>query len=232
MNSSSKSSDSQTLIVNCCFLFKVTAFMMNQVLEFMPKILGRAFWGYPLCSLLDGLLKLPMLHSVELQCKSICDATKCNWDDLCELTPDCCRKWMLISKTYTSALKSTYRNCEWSFFIFSFSLSAGNIFSWDRGIGKNLILLVCTGVSAFLLLVAIEAGAIKMIKQLIFKYIPRTYPNADTNDAADDDVLAEKERINRMGVQELKSETLAIQSASKFYGSFCAVNKFSLAIKR
>lgn len=90
----------------------------------------------------------------------------------------------------------------------------------------------CTGIVAYLILVLIEAGAIKWAKQLIFKYIQRKYPTGDANEIVDDDVLAENERVNRMGLHELQSETLAIQSVSKFYGSFCAVNKFSVAIKR
>lgn len=102
----------------------------------------------------------------------------------------------------------------------------------DRGIGKNLVLMFCTGIFAFIILIMIEAGAIKMAKQLIFKYIDRTYPSVDANEVIDDDVLAEKERINCMGQQELQAETLAMQNVSKFYGSFCAVNKISIAIKR
>lgn len=94
------------------------------------------------------------------------------------------------------------------------------------------MLLFCTSIAAFFVLIAIEAGAIKMIKQLIFRYIPRAYPNVDANEVIDDDVLTEKERINRMEEQELKSETLVMQNVSKFYGKFCAVNKFSVSIKR
>lgn len=114
---------------------------------------------------------------------------------------------------------------------FSFRL-AGNIFSWDRGVGKNLALMSGTGILTYLILILVEAGAIKMVKQLVFKHIKRTYPGGDANETIDDDVLAEKERINRMGLHELKSETLAMQNVSKFYGSFCAVNKFSVAVKR
>lgn len=89
-----------------------------------------------------------------------------------------------------------------------------------------------TGIVVYLILVAIEAGVLKMAKQLIFKHMNRTYPSDDANGVIDDDVLAEKERVNSMGVQALKSETLVMQNVSKFYGSFCAVNKISVAIKR
>lgn len=92
--------------------------------------------------------------------------------------------------------------------------------------------MFCTGIVVYIILIIVEAGAIKVVKQMIFQQMNRTYPKANENECIDDDVLAEKERINRMGLQELKSETLVMQNASKFYGSFCAVNKFSVAIKR
>lgn len=109
---------------------------------------------------------------------------------------------------------------------------AGHIFSWKDGIGKHLVLMGCTGIVTYIVLVLVEAGALKMIKQLIFKHMPRKYPAVDANEIVDDDVLAEKERINSMGEHELQAETLVMQNVSKFYGSFCAVNKFSVAIKR
>lgn len=92
--------------------------------------------------------------------------------------------------------------------------------------------MFCTSIVAYAILLGIEAGAIKMVKQLIFRYINRTYPNAAVPEAIDDDVQTEKERIDHMTEQELKSETLVMQSVSKFYGKFCAVNKFSVALKR
>lgn len=92
------------------------------------------------------------------------------------------------------------------------------------------MLMFCVGIVAFVILIVIEAGAIRMIKQKIFPHIKRRYPNTDP--ATDDDVLREKERIDRMGLKELKSETMAMQNVSKFYGSHCAVNKTSIAIKR
>lgn len=102
--------------------------------------------------------------------------------------------------------------------------------SWNDGIGKKLMLMFCVGIVAFVVLLAIEAGVIRMIKQVIFPHISRRYPK--DNPATDDDVLREKERIDRMGQGELKSQTLAMKDVSKFYGSLCAVNKTSIAIKR
>lgn len=89
-----------------------------------------------------------------------------------------------------------------------------------------------TGAIAYIILIIIEAGTIKMAKQFMLKHIKRAYPNVDASEKIDDDVFAEKERINRMGLLELQSRALVMQNVSKFYGSFCAVNKFSVAIKR
>lgn len=108
-------------------------------------------------------------------------------------------------------------------------LTDQNVFSWNDGIGKDLVLMICVSIAVYIILIVIEAGAIKMIKQYIFPHIKRTYPNDNT--VTDDDVRREKERIDRMGLQQLKSETLAMKDVSKFYGSLCAVNKTSIAIK-
>lgn len=109
-------------------------------------------------------------------------------------------------------------------------LAEQNIFSYNDGIGKYMLTMICVGIAAFIILIIIENGVIRMIKQTIFPHIKRHHPN--DNSVIDDDVLREKERIDRMSQKELKSETLAMQNVSKFYGSLCAVNKTSIAIKR
>lgn len=68
--------------------FSVVAFMMNLVLDFMPKMLGRAFWSYPLCTVIEGLLKLPDLHTIEMQCE--------NNNLSCEMTPECCCEYEFV----------------------------------------------------------------------------------------------------------------------------------------
>lgn len=30
-------------------------------------------WAYPLCTLIEGLLKMPELHTVELLCQKVCE---------------------------------------------------------------------------------------------------------------------------------------------------------------
>lgn len=91
--------------------------------------------------------------------------------------------------------------------------------------------MIGTGIVVFIILLAIEFGAVKFIKMLIFQFMPKTYPYTDPA-SIDDDVLTEKERIDQMSLNQLKSETMVMQNVSKFYGNFCAVNKFSVSIKR
>lgn len=87
------------------------------------------------------------------------------------------------------------------------------------------------GIVAYIVLVFIESGVFKFIKTYILNAIPRKYPYQNPN-TIDDDVNGEKERIDSMSIQELQSETMAMQNVSKFYGQFCAVNQISIAIKR
>lgn len=91
--------------------------------------------------------------------------------------------------------------------------------------------MTAVGFVAYFLLVFIESGTFKFIRAFILSVIPRTYPYQNL-EHVDGDVAAEKERIDSMTVQELKAETLAMQNVSKFYGKFCAVNKFSVSVKR
>lgn len=90
--------------------------------------------------------------------------------------------------------------------------------------------MITIGIIAFVVLVFIESGLFKFIRSFILGLIPRTYPY-QSHDTVDSDVRAEKERIDRMNIQELQSETMAMRNVSKFYGQFCAVNQFSVAIK-
>lgn len=105
-----------------------------------------------------------------------------------------------------------------------------DIFSWDDGISKYLVYMLIVGIVAYIILIVFEAGSVRMIKQLIFPHLKRRYPNNDSS--SDDDVLVEKQRIDRMDAKELKTQTMVMRNVSKFYGSLCAVNKQSIVIKR
>lgn len=74
------------------FFLQVVAFMMDLMLQFMPKWISHIFWAYPLCTVIDCLLKLPALHTNEMICEAMCQRINCNWHELCEQNPDCCRK--------------------------------------------------------------------------------------------------------------------------------------------
>lgn len=66
--------------------------MMNLMMNFMPNWLANTIWAYPICEVIDCLIKLPALHTTEMQCQALCDLTNCDWRDQCEKTPECCRK--------------------------------------------------------------------------------------------------------------------------------------------
>lgn len=46
----------------------------------------------------------------------------------------------------------------------------------------------------------------------------------------DSDVLAENQRIERMGSNQIKAYNLVLRNMTKMYGSFLAVNGLSLAV--
>lgn len=100
-------------------------------------------------------------------------------------------------------------------------------------IGLNILSMVVCGIVAYLLLLAIEYGAIKWImtyiKRNVFKVTKA--PKDDDSDL-DDDVLIENEFIDNMTEDHLRSQSIVMQNVSKLYGQFCAVNKVSLSIKR
>lgn len=91
--------------------------------------------------------------------------------------------------------------------------------------------MILTGIIVYIVLLLIEFGAVKFIKMQIFQFIKRNYPYQNPN-TMDDDVIVEKERIDKMQKNELQKEPMVMQNVSKFYGSFCAVNQFSVAVKR
>lgn len=90
--------------------------------------------------------------------------------------------------------------------------------------------MILIGIIAYLLLLSIEYGVFKWI----FSFIPRRAKIVPMDDLVDvdDDVLAEKEQINRMTDDELRSQAIVMKNVSKFYGIFCAIKQISLSIKR
>lgn len=51
-------------------------------------------------------------------------------------------------------------------------------------------------------------------------------------EAEDEDVKAEKHRVNNMGAKEIKYTNLVIKNMTKFYKKFQAVNQISVAVEQ
>lgn len=91
-----------------------------------------------------------------------------------------------------------------------------------------------TGIIAYAILIVIELGSIKIVKMYILKMIKRCVKrdkNDDDSGPIDDDVLAEKLRIEQMTDVELKSQAMVLKNVSKYYGQFMAVKNVSFSIR-
>lgn len=89
-----------------------------------------------------------------------------------------------------------------------------------------------TGIISYGILIFIELGSIKIVKMFILKHLKRAV-KSDNVDAApmDNDVLAEKMRIEQMSDVELKTQAMVLKNVSKHYGQFTAVKDVSFAIR-
>lgn len=117
----------------------------------------------------------------------------------------------------------------------SSSLSVDHLFSFGTdGIAWDLIAMFLTGITAYAILIVIELGAFKILKMFILKIVRRGNSNANSNTASteriDDDVLAEKLRIEQMTNIELQSQAMVLKNVSKNYGQFEAVENVSFSI--
>lgn len=91
--------------------------------------------------------------------------------------------------------------------------------------------MIVAGIIAYAVLLAIEYGAIKWLVSFAMRSLQKTGSN-DNPSTIDSDVLAEKERVNKMTNSELRSQAVVMKNVSKFYGKFCAVDNISISIKR
>lgn len=93
--------------------------------------------------------------------------------------------------------------------------------------------MLLTGITAYAILIIIELGSVKILTAHILKLIRRGVGNANNDDSEpiDDDVLAEKIRIEQMTDVELRSEAMVLKNVSKYYGQFVAVKDVSFLIK-
>lgn len=108
-----------------------------------------------------------------------------------------------------------------------------SLFSFGReAIGLNIVVMIVIGMAAYILLIVIERGALRLLQSHMSKWRKRMNNNSYELGPVDDDVQAEKDRIDQMTTEDLKSETMVLQDVSKFYGSFQAVKNVSFTIKK
>lgn len=92
------------------------------------------------------------------------------------------------------------------------------------------------GIISYGILIVIELGSIKILKMFILKHWSRVRSsNNDADDSAatiDDDVLAEKIRIEQMSDMELKTQAMVLKNVTKHYGrQFTAVKNVSFSMR-
>lgn len=106
-----------------------------------------------------------------------------------------------------------------------------NYFNWDDGVGRNIAYMITTGIALFGVLLLWEFRVFESIfykgKNIVSSKIP-----VSEDGYLDSDVQEEKNRINAMGSDEIRSRNLVMQNMSKFYGSFLAVNQLSVAVEQ
>lgn len=70
-----------------------------------------------------------------------------------------------------------------------------------------------------------------MVKMFILKHFKRAVKSEDIESTMDNDVLAEKIRIEQMSDVELKTQAMVLKNVTKHYGQFTAVKDVSFAIR-
>lgn len=118
----------------------------------------------------------------------------------------------------------------------------------------NIMILIAYGIISIVLLFLIEYGVFKRMIGSIRKKINKKHHDQkkkvgsplgfETPPPIDDpsligdpslidgDVHAEKELIENMTKEQLRSQAVVMKNVSKFYGKSCAVDDLSLSVKR
>lgn len=112
------------------------------------------------------------------------------------------------------------------------SLETGTYAFEEPGIGRNLIYMVATGIVSFLVLLIIEYRVFEGVTYYLHSFFERKLPLMTVEGEIDTDVDAEKKRVKQMTMADLETNNLVLQSLTKFYGSFLAVNQISIGIQR
>lgn len=92
--------------------------------------------------------------------------------------------------------------------------------------------MVATGVAFFLILLIIEYRVFEGLTYYIHSFFERKLPPMTVEGEIDNDVDDEKKRVKQMTMADLEGNNLVLQSLSKFYGDFLAVNQISIGIQR
>lgn len=115
----------------------------------------------------------------------------------------------------------------------SLLFAVDKLFSFsETGIGLDLITMLLTGIISYGILIIIELGSIKILKMFILKHLRRARKSDnDDSTSMDNDVLAEKIRIEQMTDVELKTQAMVLKNVSKDYGKFTAVKNVSFSVR-
>lgn len=105
-------------------------------------------------------------------------------------------------------------------------------FDFDNyGIGRNLLYLFLVGTFVFIVLLFIEYGIMASLFYSIKSYFTK-FEISRTEEEVDSNVLEEKEKVRNMSQLEIESYNLVVNSMSKVYGKFLAVNNMSIAVEQ
>lgn len=101
-------------------------------------------------------------------------------------------------------------------------------FEWDEpGIGRNLTYMLFTGIVCFAVLLIIEYRLLASIVYAILSLFKQQLPPETEDGYLDDDILAEKQRVNAMSDVDIGVNNLVMKKVSKFYGKY--VSDFRLS---
>lgn len=92
--------------------------------------------------------------------------------------------------------------------------------------------MVVTGFVCFITLLIIEYRVFEGISYYISAFFERKLPALPAQNEIDSDVDVEKKRVKQMTMADLEANNLVLQSLSKYYGKFLAVNQLSIGIQR
>lgn len=108
-----------------------------------------------------------------------------------------------------------------------------NAFAWKYpGVGRHLTYFAVMAALYFTILLVIEYRVFSGILYKIRALFHGKLPDVTEEGYLDADVLHEKQRIDAMPLDEIKSYNLVLQQVSKFYGRFLAVNQISIGIQQ